>query len=135
MPAIDPQILDQIASEWDPGPFLAAIEKASAQPLAGDPNATGAMDQFGAASSPTGAVPTSGMGFGTIFGDAPMPGKGGAGIGAVPGLAGLMAPPGPQQMAPSAGIRKPPAMGTGTPGYPGMPKLNKIPSLAEILGG
>jgi len=133
MPGLDPQMLDLIASDWDPTPFLQAIEQGQLSPAMAP---GGAMDEFGAASHPTGAVPDSGMGFGTIFADAPTPGKPGAkqpGMAAIP--AGAMAPPPPQQMAPSGGLARNPAIGAPPPGFPGMPRPGRIPSLAEILGG
>lgn len=111
--------LNELAMEWDPGPFLEAIEQASAIPL--DPQPGGAMDMG------------AGGDFASIMGTAPQAKPGTPAALPPQAMAGLMPqqPQQPQVSAPSVAPRGPgPAMQ-----FPGLPRMAKVPSLRDILGG
>lgn len=125
MPMIDPQKLASLAAEWDPTPFMEALNQ---------PGAGGAMDMSGSAASPLGPQPQAGMGYGSIFADAPQgAAPGGAPIPAagMQQLMGMMHPQQPKIQAPPPVM---PRQGPPIQRVP-MPQIDRIPTLAQILKG
>lgn len=109
---LNPDKLNELAAEWDPTPFVTAMEQASAMPA-------------------TGMV---GGDFGWVNGQ-PQPKP--PSMGMLPAqqqqLMGMMQP---KQQAPQPAPAVQPAKpGGGVPQYPGIPKIGQVPSLAEILQG
>ena len=129
MPGLNMTKLNEIAAEWDPTPFLEAIEKAAAVPV--DPQPGGAMDMSGAVAQPNGPSGQPPMNFASMMGTAP---AGMAGMAAgMGGMGQMLAAPSPQQQVTA------PAVAPRGPGprmqYPGMPQIPQVPSLRDILGG
>lgn len=112
--------LNMIAQEWDPTPFLEAIEQASAMPL-GDPQQGGAMDMG------------AGADFASVMGGAPQPQGKMPGTGINPAALQMMQPK--QAASPQAPAVAPNAPRQVNIRPPEMPQIGRIPSLKDILGG
>jgi hypothetical protein len=121
---LDMTKLNALAAEWDPTPFLQAIEQAETMPAAGGAPG-GAMDMTGSANVPGGD-------FASIMGAAPQA------PGAAPLSPQMMKGLMPQQ--PKPGAAPAPAVAPQAPRQlniqaPALPRIGKIPSLKDILGG
>jgi len=114
---INPEKLSALAAEWDPTPFVQAMETASAMPVGA-------------------AVPPVDQGDFSWVGNATPPGQ--------PKVPQIGAPA--QQQAamglmqqPKPGMAPPPGAMPQGPGpavqYPGLPKIGQVPSLGQILAG
>lgn len=104
---LNPQRLMMMAQEWDPGPFLEAIEQASAQQVQGFPE------------EPTG------MSYAQMLGEAPGQGavpQGGAPAGGAPLPAGMMQQAMGQQQQP--GMQQAPAVAPQAPAMINFPSMN-----------
>lgn len=114
--------LNVLAAEWDPGPFLEAIEQASAMPVA-DPQPGGAMD-----------MGVGMQGWADVMGQAPK-----APPAALPGgfmQSAMKATQGAgtnPHVAPAAPVQAP--RGVPMTAFPGMPRAAQIPNLEQLLGG
>lgn len=117
--------LYQLAETVDPAPV--------AQALASMLGAGGAMDMTGSASNPTGAMPSSGMDYASIFGMAP---EGGAGMSPLPAgmMQAMMQPQSRAQFAPGASPQ-PSAKSVQLPSTQVPRGQQPVPTLGQILGG
>lgn len=114
---INPEKLSMLAAEWDPTPFAQAIESASAIPLnpAVPPVDQGDFSWVGNPGAKPQVPPSMGM----------PPAQ-------MQSLMGMMQQkPAQVPQAPAVQPQAPQSVGQ----FPGMPKIGKIPTLAEILQG